>query len=271
MPGPEATGQAEAWFEQARRLRPDWIGTLTRRDYLPDTPEALPYHDTPEIQLEFAAVLAALREAEGTFTMLELGAGFGMWTMRAAVAARSLGLRYRLVAVEAEPTHFGWLRRHAADNGVRRRSRDGTFRPVRAAVAAQRGRVHFHVGAARDWYGQAIAPARDAPGGQPGTTTSRVRAVRLADLVPRGLVDLIHLDVQGVEAEVIADSIASLRRVRYVQVGTHSTEIETTLRTLFTGLGWTALADYALGGEHDTPYGRVCLVDGAQTWRNPAT
>jgi hypothetical protein len=111
---------------------------------------------------EWQALLDALAEASGRLTMLELGAGFGRWTVYAAAAVRLYRpeLRYRLVAVEAEPTHFRWLRQHTRDNGLRRWSRAGSYRLVEAAVSGQDGGDNFYVGDPRAWYGQALVRPR---------------------------------------------------------------------------------------------------------------
>jgi hypothetical protein len=59
-------------------------------------------------------VFDALLEARKTFTMVELGAGWGRWLVSAACAARvqQLHLELRLVGVEAQPEHFRWMRKH---------------------------------------------------------------------------------------------------------------------------------------------------------------
>jgi hypothetical protein len=80
--------------------------------------------------------------------MLELGAGVGRWTVHAAAAIRRYRpeLKYRLVAVEAEPTHFRWLSQHARANGLHCWSHTGSCRLVEAAVSGATGREPFYVG-----------------------------------------------------------------------------------------------------------------------------
>jgi hypothetical protein len=58
-------------------------------------------------------------------------------------------------------------------------------------------------------------------------------------------VDLIDLDVQGVEADVLESAENMLSdKVKRVHIGTHSTDNEDRLRTLFGRLGWQKLNDY---------------------------
>lgn len=53
---------------------------------------------------EWVGVLKAVRAARGEFVALELGAGYGTWSVASGLAARSRGIRtIRLCAVEADP------------------------------------------------------------------------------------------------------------------------------------------------------------------------
>jgi FkbM family methyltransferase len=242
------------------------------------------YPDFNEEYFEWIDVLEAALAATDSFTMIELGAGWGRWLMNGAAAARrDRDLPVRLIGVEAEPTHFSWLRQHFSDNGVDER----TMTLIEAAVAAQAGTVRFHVGDPSAWYGQAIEldspPLVRAPlrlrlrqwlRGSPGPEARRivdVPAVTLASiLAPLELVDLIDLDVQGAEADVLeaaADELA--RKVKRVHVGTHGEDVERRLRALFARMAWELRNDYAAGMEMETPWGAISFQDGVQTWINP--
>jgi hypothetical protein len=51
--------------------------------------------------------------------MVELGAGYGRWAVRAAAALRQLRpIPFHLIAVEGEPRHYRWLRQHLSDNRI---------------------------------------------------------------------------------------------------------------------------------------------------------
>jgi FkbM family methyltransferase len=243
------------------------------------------YPHFDEEYFEWVDVLEAAAAAAETFTMIELGAGWGRWLCNAAGAIRQHDrLPLHLVGVEAEPTHFRWMLQHFRDNDV-----DATsLTLIQAAVAGDECRVRFHVGDPSAWYGQAIElneptpdrrflrlrrlkallerqPARDE------RTIVDVRAVTLPTIL-HGLrdVDLIDLDVQGVEADVLESAGDVLSRsVRRIHVGTHSTENEERLRALFGRLGWEKLNDYACGTEAETAWGVISFQDGVQTWQNP--
>jgi FkbM family methyltransferase len=227
---------------------PNWLGVTTRREFF--TPElefvrlSAPPIDTE--YFEWIDVLEAVLAASTRFTMLELGAGYGRWIVNAAAAVRAYSqLPTSFVAVEAEPTHYKWLAAHCFDNGV-------TAELVRAAVVATPGAVKFAVGNPAGWYGQAIADETWVP-----ENTEEVPGVTLSSLLnAHEDVDLIHMDVQGVEADVLEEARAELSRVRRIHVGTHGRSQEERLRRLFAGLGWKGLNDYPSGASARTPGGR---------------
>lgn len=228
-----------------------------------------------EVYFEWIAVLEAVLAARDSFTMLELGAGYGRWLVNAAAALRRVGgPRPHLVGVEAEPEHFNWLRLHFADNGLA----EEEHALLQAAAAGQDGKVQFYVGAASHWWGQEIY---DPTRGHRRVESFNGEAVRLATvpavslrtlLQPLGMVDLIDLDVQGAELDVLAPAADALQRqVKRVHVGTHRAGIEASLRALFTDLGWESVFDYPCKtAAHPTPWGPIDFEDGVQTWLNPA-
>ena len=106
-----------------------------------------------EDYFEWISLLQSVTEAEGSFVMIELGAGWGKWIVNAVAALRAHNaLPYHVVGVESEPTHFRWMTQHLEDNDVD--LRNATL--IEAAVAREDGSVWFHVGAPEDWYGQSI-------------------------------------------------------------------------------------------------------------------
>jgi FkbM family methyltransferase len=241
---------------------PNWLGVSTRRGFFdPELPfVSMSFPPIDDQYLEWIDVLEAVTLAEGTFTMLELGAGYGRWVVNAAAAVRAYsGIDCRLVAVEAEPTHFQWLGEHCADNGVEAEL-------IRAAVSATAGEVPFAVGNPSGWYGQSMV---ESPG--EGDEVTNVRAVTLSSLLaPFDRADLIHADIQGAEADVFEEAAAALEVVRRCHIGTHGREQEARLRALFGGLGWRCLNDYRSNAVAKTPWGSLEFQDGIQTWLNPS-
>jgi len=216
-----------------------------------------------EEYFEWIDLLEAVSQAHQTFTMIELGAGYGRWLVNAAAALRRRGHHdFRLIGVEAEPTHFQWMKVHFAENGL---DPDQHWL-IEAAVATHRRGAWFTVGRPDAWYGQAVVSSP-----QSSFPTQRVKTVTLDSILARcDWVDFVDLDIQGLELEVLAAARKNLqRKVKRVHIGTHSQMIEQGLRKLFTDLGWTQLADFSSGTTVETPYGQASFRDGVQSWLNP--
>lgn len=256
----------------------DFLGGLTRRAFKHWPADSAPptrfvRANVPpfsEQYVEWISVLSAVLEAESPFTMFELGAGWGTWTVRAVQALRYQDKSIRqLTAVEAEPTHFAFLQQHLADNQVP----PEVTQLIAAAVAPADGEVLFTCGAPKAWYGQFVTRReRICPDveGEPVAVTT-VPAVSLQTLLaPFDFVDLVHADLQGAEDGVLAAAAEQLdQKVRRVCVGTHSDAIEANLRTTFGALGWECEIDVPLGEDRETPWGTATFVDGVQSWVNP--
>jgi FkbM family methyltransferase len=230
--------------------------------YPPDRFVATEYPAFDEEYFEWIDLLEAVTAAESHFTMIELGAGFGRWTVNAAAALRHLGSTpYTLIAVEAEPTHYQWLVQHFPDNGLEPKN----FHLIQAAVAPADGNTGFYLGETQwggptNFYGQSI--------GGPHL----IDAVSLKTLLqPLPAVDLIDIDIQGAELEVLEAGAQELdEKVKRVHVGTHSSRNEEGLRSLFGSLGWRCFRSFPSSATVDTEWGVISFQDGVQTWLNPA-
>jgi FkbM family methyltransferase len=251
--------------------------------------ESLPPFD--EEYFEWIDLLSAVLEAEGCFTMIELGAGFGRWVVRGGLAARQRNLPCKLVAVEAEPTVYGWTRQHFATNGLP--PEDHML--LHGAVTETPGRSAFYIGGPRGgewdrnpnaWYGQRLTKDYDlagestADGGYCGFPVMRhasgwrsisVPGASLSSILLKlDLVDLIDMDIEGEELPTVRVNIKRLnRQVKRLHIGTHSTEIEAGLRDLLRAHGWKCEADYPLSSTATTLYGDISFENGAQSWINP--
>lgn len=251
--------------EATQGFRVNFLGVKTREAFFTQWGDrrrsTADYPDFDEEYFEWIDLLESVTQAESHFTMLELGAGFGYWLSNAAAALKQCApLPYTLIGVEAEPTHFRWMKEHLQENGVDL----SRCRLIQAAVADRDGTIGFHVGETpqggpADWYGQSI--------GGP----EQVRAVSLSALLePLHKVDLIDLDVEGAELQILEVGASQLNaKVKRVHIETHSHEIESGLRSLFARLGWQNLCDYPCHGEVETEWGRIVFQGGVQSWINP--
>jgi hypothetical protein len=242
----------------------DFVGIRTKTKYnllgyqsLQSNYVQTSYPTPDENYFEWIDVLESVVNSGNTFVMAELGAGWGRWLSVAFASLKQLfPLKdYRLIGVEAEKTHFEWLREHLLYNGVD---------PVKmclyeAAVTESMGTVNFIMGDPGRWYGQCVQGS-----GIP------VQSITLDYLLSSyEKIDLIDLDIQGKEYEVLSSGVKILEKTKRVHIGTHSKEIEVNLRNLFNSLGWKSCFDFSLLGKSETPYGPVDFQDGIQSWVNP--
>jgi FkbM family methyltransferase len=218
-------------------------------------------------------MLEAVKAAGPRLCVVELGAGHGPWLARAGAAwsRRSPASPLLLVGVEAEPTHFRFLREHLEDNGLR----GSVSRLIEAAVGECDGLTDFETAPVphQDWGTRRIgsSPTRGLPR-VAGAGSRTVPSVSLSTLAgDLGTIDLLHVDIQGDEARVLAAGAEVLRRqvVRLV-VGTHGRDLEAQLFHLLPDLGFVLVAErpcrYRLAGA--TP---SLSTDGTQYWVRTGT
>jgi FkbM family methyltransferase len=220
---------------------------------------------------EFAAALRAVDRARDRFVVVELGCGWGCWMGITGVSARRRGLELTLVGVEGDRHNLDLARQTLAANAFS----DTEVRLVHGIVGGRSGLAAFPQ---QDEGGGSwgLAPIFDSDAERYAAAVASGRAavlpvVRFADLaadLPH--VDLVHIDIQGGEADLVAAAIGDFdEKVAHVLVGTHSRQIEGALFDTFGDAGWVleverpAILKLANGGRPDI------AVDGVQGWRNP--
>jgi FkbM family methyltransferase len=262
-----------------------FLGNITRADYWAFTPEIRALYDperfeafsAPSIDdniFDWLVLLEAVVDSKGSFTMAALGAGWGRWLISGAFAAKQRGLPFRLIGVEAEPTHFRWMREHFLDNGIDPADHD----LIEAAASGRSGHAWFYTGKPDSWYGQSLIADRalDQTAANEavynGENARRVRAIDLTELLAeRNRVDYLHLDIQGAELDVLSSAPQVLdRTVKRVLIGTHSPDIESGLRRLFSDMRWQSQYDFPLNADLQVNGTDVKIGDGVQVWVNPA-
>jgi len=251
----------------------DRFGVRTRTRYLPPLYEAysgkvgspdgkldMPVHEPEELN----ALLRSVAEAKKQFTALELGAGWGPWIVLGAFLARRRGLHAALMGVEGSSDHVDFMRTHMADNGF-----DPASHQIVHAVVGSRDVVAYFPklpDPSGDWGAQANYDAERPDENE----MEEVACLSLHTLLGRmPVVDFLHCDVQGAEAEVIEAAIESVnQRVRRTCIGTHSRGIEAKLLDLMTAQGWVLEHEKACRFNQDGTK-LVLTADGVQVWRNP--
>src|SRR5579872_5167034 len=244
-----------------------------------------------EEYFEWIDLLESARAASGSFTMLELGAGWGRWGVAGVLAARQCGIdTIRIGLVEAEPIHVELMRVYLSDNQIPSDIVD-IFEGV---ISEDPGEAYFLVrksvtskvesDGGYEWWGQSKLPADSQPvavakgayanrdllifgNGRAAVVVPQFQASKLIRKYP--LIDLIDMDLQGEEFVVIYGAMEALNdRAKRLHIGTHSPEIERDLRALLAANKWECLRDYGCLKTNATPYGEHYFQDGVQTWIN---
>ena len=219
---------------------------------------------------EFAAALRAVELAHESFTIIELGCGWGCWLNNTGAAARRAGLAVQLIGVEGDEGHIGFAREACAVNG---------FTPdqitLRHGIAAPAGGIALFPARIRLGVQWGLEPVFGASEAEQQTAIAAgshdaLPMISLAELTashPR--IDLLHIDIQGGETNFIAGCLPILaERVAYMLVGTHSRQIEGRIMEMLLAEGWHLEIERPAIFALDSGIPDI-RVDGVQGWRNP--
>ena len=179
--------------------------------------------------LELFCFLSMMEYYQGRHVNLfQLGAGLGNWSMALAGIVRFKRTpgpsSYRCLAVEAEPTHFEWLRECFEVNGV-----EGIA--IHGAVCEAVGTRRFMAGTnPLTHYGQHIVEK----GGDGVITVEAWTVDHLRRQFGFDHIHVVQMDVQGAEALCVRgcrESI-SLGLIDFFLIETHNAAVEGELKTL---------------------------------------
>lgn len=228
----------------------------------------LPQND--EDIFELIDVLESIDSAKESFTMVELGAGYGRWSVIAAVVLRNhKNIPYKLIVVEPEHNHYQMIFEHFVDNGLN--PKEHTI--IEAAVTETDGPIYFPQGYSKNWWGQSIIPSKDYNfGNWPEATVEEIPGYSINTILKEvNYVDFMDMDIQGTEVKAVRGSLSTLNdKVRRIHIGTHSQENEKDLYDIFSKEGWICCNNFTNNSTVDTEYGPISFQDGVQTWINPS-
>ena len=226
--------------------------------------------------VEWVGLLKSVSTACDRFACMELGAGWGPWSVAAATAARLIGVTdVHICAVEADPGHFGFMLEHFRDNGLSPK----THHLIEGAVGIEIGRARWPKvqDPAADWGSRPLAAGEVGNMDHIGRQFDEwfdVDVIPITQLLlGKDAWDLVHIDVQGWEVDLCAAAVELLdERVRWLVVGTHDARLHGDLMQLMFSRGWVL--------ENEKPprfvwaSGVPSLIamtthDGTQVWRNP--
>lgn len=290
----------------------DWMGVRTRIPMLPWAPDECAGTTNRELPIpddgyrsedfEYVALARALRDVhDHPFRIIEVGAGWAPWAVAGLVAARNRELPAIGIAVEADPRKCEWAHQHARDNNVTVTQVSGKPRHLatrlREAVAQWRGGDQLLIVIeAAAWHETTTVEFPDAPiedmgtavWTMPGTDVDyrgahlrhrKIAAISVQDLLEAiraphdAPIDLLHVDVQGVEFELLEHTAGAIQdHTRLMAVGTHNRLSEGQLQYFFLERGWGLLIDKPCKARftmtHPTLSG-FTEQDGMQLWENP--
>ena len=256
----------------------DFLGTSTNVKYKKGmtAPEAGTvykpnYPFVNEHYPDWIAVLEAVLTCRDAFTMYELGAGWAPWLVRAALAMKQKypEKKYHLVGVEGDRTHYKWMIEHFMENGLE----PNEHKLINALASSNDGKALFpELDSPDEDYGAAYINSSDAYTDKHGKLYEQ-NAISINTLLKesKGLIDLMHIDIQGAEYEAIPPAIDYMKeQVRLVMVGTHRSNLmHDEMEIFFTGHGWIPRYIFARNTECLTPWGKINFNDGFQLWENP--
>lgn len=219
---------------------------------------------------EWAYALRSVERCSGPFTIVELGCGWGCWMNNTGLAAKRLGKSINLIGIEGDADHIEFARESLITNGF---SSD-EFTLHHGIAAATNGHALFprQEFAGGDW---SLSPIFGATSEQREHAISsgqfdELPMISLADVVARHrYIDLLHVDIQGGEADLIEGCIDLLRdKCASILIGTHGRNLEGRLCELLLGDGWSLDIERPaiIRLVDGIP---VVITDGVQGWRNP--
>ena len=287
--------------EQDKDFFIDWMGVRTRMSMLSWAPQELANTVSSELPIpddgyrseaeEYVGLALALDRADSDFWVMEVGAGWAPWVVSGVVAARDRGLSARGVAIEAHAEHARWAVQHAQDNGIDVELIEGSAEEILAEVRNSTATMLVLVAAG--WHENTVLEFPDVDGIDMGLAVctmpdsgtdyrgahlqhKKVTAICLEELFgalgnPR--VDLVHIDVQGVEYELLrAEARAVQDHAQLMAVGTHSRLAEGQLQDFFLERGWGIIIDQpceAIFTMTRPTLAGFTVRDGFQLYENP--
>jgi len=181
--------------------------------------------------IEYVACLTSVENAGSSYTMFELGAGWGPWMSIAGTAARKKGIKnINLIGVEGIHNKISFIKKHLTENLLRPETEDmkTCFKDVNSiiydgVINTDGNEVEF-LDSPDTEYGASLVDGVNRGSRGKNTVKGYSLSVISSDY---DYIDFIHIDIQGYELELVKKSIDILRKkVRFLFIGTHSREIE---------------------------------------------
>jgi FkbM family methyltransferase len=229
------------------------------------------YPSPSEWTVDWIACLLAAKLAGDSFSVIELGAGYGQWMVTSIMAYKALNPNKPAhgMALEADRTHYQWLEQHVKKNL-------GFYPDIHADL--------LHAAAGFD--GTVKFPVLADPSRNYGATYQRasVDGIELQEVPCFSMktidqrfdeksIDILHVDIQGAEKDLILSSGFDelMGKCRFALFGTHrSDELHCDVREAIEATGLRVLIDWPRNSQVETPFGRIKTNDGAVLAASPS-
>ena len=120
-----------------------------------------------------------------------------------------------VIAVEPYPPNFELLSKNVTENEIT------GVELVQAALAAKAGEVTLHADTSGyDWF-TTVSMHESGWDGREKTQPIKVKGVTLLDLVPTGRIDLVKMDIEGMEWKVLPSWSAEFQRISNIVIELH--------------------------------------------------
>jgi FkbM family methyltransferase len=211
-----------------------------------------------EDYIEQQFFLNIISSLKGHVTLIELGAGRGDWCLALAgiVDFNLIYHRitsYKCIGVEAEPTHFEWMKTHFEEQRINAIA-------VQGAIASKNGECKFYsITDPASNYGQAVREDGNL-------TVSCYTIDYLMNQYSLNGIDILHADVQGSEYDMLLGATGTLKNqtIKYMIIGTHKPGINEQIIEYVKPYNYETLFSINVKeGPCNTPFGKAYFpVDG---------
>lgn len=252
------------------RFNADFLGIKTRHNFFsqlehPTGDRMVKTHYPPidEEYYEWEDLITSIEKAKGTYRIMDIGAGWGRWLIRAAFICKHLRKQYHLYGVEADKTHYGWMIQHFSDNDIEPQSHCLLFGA--ASGSKKDGAIRFARENPYTSYGQSII--------QPSLLSWRlphafVPAINVAQVIDDTKFDLLDLDIQGEEYRLLNSLRKVLPNIKCVHIETHNELVEKQLDELVAELPFEVLRSYPSHRTNLVCGEQIYCQGGLRTWLN---
>jgi hypothetical protein len=236
----------------------------------------VPDDSTHADAVEYCCLYEAIEQSADTFTMFELGAGWGPWMAQAASGCMKKGFsRINITGVEGEAGKIPLIKEILTINGFRKGNKklaqlyNNVYSEIIHGVVTVTDEIVEFPAVGIEHYGASVMDVSTCD----GYSLESVQGYSIKTLLENyEVVDYMHFDIQGHEYDVVQSAIDVLsKKVRFLCIGTHSRKIEGDLIELLYNHGWELRRESPCLFTYEK--GKRNLVDritqdGLQFWRN---